>query len=542
MQSNSTAVYRLPVETLTDIFRCAQDQDPFFSVTLDRRERLFTQVQGISGTCSAWRQVVYSNPIFWSSFDLHLECMSDVEQSNFLVACLSRSGTAKLRLSITFQRTRQGLHTSDQLQTGQFAVIDYLFDQASRWRDVYLDIAPEIFADTIMNLNLGAKPVHGYFPNLERLDCIDQESTMCYYREPGSDRSLFHIFYPCPALKHLSTHDAWNGDPFDCSHLTSLELLYYRGNSLSSLLSRCPLLQRFSIAKCSIPQIGETDYEDPSRWSDSNPFCHPNITALSLPMYDRNFGSEIWADVRFPSLDTLDIDQVKEDEIPALLAMLRKSECILRTMKLGKMHWEVFEELLSVAPSIRFLTLGSHYTDYSCIHEPNQMLAPLFGTATRVPVPNLSCLMVEFFPESFNVKRYRIRSNDSSDNDSDAMSDATEDPETTMADMEDTQEDNAKNTTEDFMEDATEEAVIDDAMADAMAEHFRCMLVSRRYKDPRSIRIKVEHNECIEAWSSFDETVLPGLFLAFMETTPKTKKESKRDYIITLEFNLDSGS
>ncbi|KAJ3809630.1 hypothetical protein F5876DRAFT_66311 [Lentinula aff. lateritia] len=390
-------IQNFPVELLTQIFR-SNWLDSDFSVTLDSTRGLVTQIKEISSTCSTWRAIVCSDPVFWSSFDLNLSCMTSVEQAILLSLFLSRSGTAAgLRLNIIFSSPQYS--TSSGLEGAQLAVLDLLLDQSSRWRDVRLDIAPEVFAHVVSRLTLRPKPTSGYFPNLECLDTQDQESTADDYEEPGSNDSLFRIFHRCPALKRLCAHDAWAGDPIDYSHLTSLDLISYRGKSLSSLLSRCPHLRQFSIAYCIIPDI---EHEEIGPWSKINPFYHLNLVALSLPIYHQ-FGCEIWEGVRFPSLHTLKIDQVEQsgNEIPELLAMLRKSGCSLRTLELGDMSSNVFRELLSNAPYLQSLTLTPHYT--SNLHSHPMKFEPLFGKDSRVPVPMLSYLTVQFRNANFTT-------------------------------------------------------------------------------------------------------------------------------------------
>ncbi|KAJ3895371.1 hypothetical protein GG344DRAFT_73227 [Lentinula edodes] len=391
-------IQNLPVELLTKIFRSSWLESDF-SVTLNSVRGLVTQTKEISGTCSTWRAIVCSDPVFWSSFDLDLSCMTSVEQAILLNLFLSRSGTAAgLRLNIIYASPKYP--NSSELEGAQLAVLDLLLDQSSRWRDVRLDIAPEVFAHVVSRLTLRPKPTYGYFPNLEFLDTQDQESTADDYEEPGSNDSLFHIFHRCPALKRLCAHDAWAGDPIDYSHLTSLDLISYRGKSLSSLLSRCPHLRQFSIAYCIIPDIG---HEEIGPWSEINPFYHLNLVSLSLPIYHQ-FGCEIWEDVRFPSLHTLKIDQVERsgNEIPELLAMLRKSGCSLRTLELGDISSNVFEKLLSNAPHLQSLTLMPHYTT-SNLHIHPMKFKPLFGKDFRVPAPMLSSLTLQFRNASFTT-------------------------------------------------------------------------------------------------------------------------------------------
>ncbi|KAJ4470926.1 hypothetical protein J3R30DRAFT_1139822 [Lentinula aciculospora] len=391
-------IQKLPVETLTEIFRwyCSSDWDWDFSVTLDRPGRLVTKMKEISGTCSAWHQIICSDSSFWSSFNLELQCITNVGQSVLLNTFISRSGSVHLlRLYVSYPQS--DIIDSQELENARLVILGILLDQSSRWRDVRLYIAPDIFGRAVSYLTQRPKPVHGYFPNLERLNSSDQDSTAEEYQEPNSDRSLFHIFYPCPALKRLSVHDVWNGNPIDCSRLTSLDLITYRGNSLSSLLSRCLHLRRFSIAYWDIPEVEDPDYEGFRPWSNSHPFQHLNLTTLSLPMYTEEFNSDIWEDVRFPSLNALEVDQVEESEtgIPELLVMLTDSRCSLQTLILGEMSPDVFKEFLSITPSLVILTLTSHYT-FRALQRQLKMLAPLFGTDSELPAPKLSCLTIKF--------------------------------------------------------------------------------------------------------------------------------------------------
>ncbi|KAE9400943.1 hypothetical protein BT96DRAFT_619791 [Gymnopus androsaceus JB14] len=401
-------IHSLPVEVLTQIFGSYCSLDSCFAVTLDRGGKISTPSQPLARTCSVWRQIVCSRSEFWSSFDLNFEFMITPELCDLLITYIRHSGaTVTLRLSITFPDSESLEASSSNVPTDmRLVVLDILFDHSNRWRDVRIDIGPKILAHAISRLTLRPKPLHGYFPKLERLDSQDQESAYFDYAEEQSERNLFHIFRPCPQLRSLSAHDSWRDDPVDYSNLTYLNLMYYRGLSLSPPLSRCPHLRHFSIGWCSIPVDGDFDYDGVNIWSNDNPFHHRGITRLSLPMYDVHFGHEIWEDLRFPSLSSLDVDQVDNlgEGTTELLSMISKSECTLRVLGIGKMSTSILARFLSVAPSLHSLNLMSQYSYHALREEAEQMFSPLMCKELKLSVPELSSLVVEFHGSHLHSK------------------------------------------------------------------------------------------------------------------------------------------
>lgn len=399
-------IHKLPVEVLTEILGFYCSLDSCFAVTLLNRGTILTPTWALARTCSLWRQIVCSQPAFWSSFDLNFNSIISLELSDILITYIHRSGTTTtLRLNITYPDPE-----SDELDTNikidpadtRLSILNILFDNSDRWSDVHFDIGPNVFAHAVSHLMLREKPAQGYFPKLRSLDTQDQESTYFDYAEEDSDRSLFHIFQPCPQLHTLSVHDSWKNDPVDYSHLTYLNLMYYRGQSLSLPLSRCAHLRHFSIGWCSVPVAGDFDYDPVSVWSRDNPFQHRGITRLSLPMYDDHFGEGIWEDLRFPSLTSLDVDQVEESGTGTteLLSLLSRSECTLHTLGIGKIPSNVLANFLSVAPSLQSLTLMSHYTFHASRAETEQMFSPIINPSI---VPGLSSLKVEFHGALFQT-------------------------------------------------------------------------------------------------------------------------------------------
>ncbi|KAJ3772453.1 hypothetical protein FB446DRAFT_800041 [Lentinula raphanica] len=412
----NSSVKKIPVEIWTEIFciYCAQDADssinPVFSVQLTARG-LFTQLQTITRTCGTWRRLVFSNPVFWSSFFVILDHLSKVEESKYLLEALSRSRTTPLRLDIVYDHKNPDFN-SNTLDTARFAVVASMLEQANRWQDLRFDLSPRVFARIVEQLSLNDRPLDGYFPNLKRLDCSDQVELLATMANPElGDRSLYGVFDPCPALRHLCVFDIWKESPFDYSHLTSLKLVRFEASSLSTLLSRCPRLQSLSLAKCYQLLPGEPGYEDPSPWSRSSPFHHQSITSLSLPNYSpKYFEGLMWADVRFPNLDTLSLGgdkNVKAGGIQALLNMLLGSGCTLKTLVIEKMSSKVFRRFLSVAPSLKSLTLGFYYLHRGMyLNHIDHFLAPLYGTdPSRLLVPVLSCLTIKILPEGVTLDR-----------------------------------------------------------------------------------------------------------------------------------------
>ncbi|KAJ3772456.1 hypothetical protein FB446DRAFT_703837 [Lentinula raphanica] len=435
MQTLQAAVNRLPVEILTEVFRFYRAES-LYDVTLGiPRQRLCTEMHAITRTCRKWREIVLSNPGFWTSFFLNLEDIESSEQARYLSDALSLSGNEKLRLHIVFNSTVITDLFSSPLITTRFAILMKIWRQADRWQDVRLDLEERLFYGVFLTLNLRLdhlKPPGGHFPNLERLECgtdrLEDEDDERRRNPNSPDRVSFRVFNPCPALHDLSVYDALDvvsiGYP---RSLTRLELLRFEGSSLSTLLSRLPNLQTLSLSDSLLILDGEPGYEHPGPWSKRNPLYHQSITTLCLPIYGESFKLHApWADLRFPSLHTLEIGEVIEDDfegdlIQPVLDLLIKSECTLQTMVLGKLPLEMFRRLVSVVPLLKNLKLREYHVGGVLLDDPGHFLAPLCGTAAGYPVPSLSWLEVRMHADVLTRRQRNRFQSVQEDEDEDAM-------------------------------------------------------------------------------------------------------------------------
>ncbi|KAJ3756270.1 hypothetical protein EV360DRAFT_72125 [Lentinula raphanica] len=403
------AIDELPVEILTKVFCCyceedadSHTEDTAFHVQLNK-DGLQFRLESIIRAYGKWRQIIFANPIFWSSFSINLDWLTTVTQYKYLLQAISLSEKAEeLRLNIVFHGGTTNFSAElNTLARRRVAVLAGLLEQANRWRDVRIQLSSSVFRLVCDELRRdGTKPLRGYFPNLKRLDCLDQVMRGVgspYTFPPSNDLQEFcDIFKPCPALSHLCVFNDEHGSPFRYSLLTSLTLATFSGRSLTTLLSQCPRLRSLTLGA---GWVLRTYLDADSTWSRDNPFYHPNLTTLSLPDYTSiRFTGAIWADIRFPSLDTLYVEG-NMDEIPELTEMLIRSRCRLKTMILGGMPPEVFQKLLWVAPSLKSLTLDLWHFAYMCPENIDQFLAPLFRSGLYIPVSGLSFLKIEMCPD-----------------------------------------------------------------------------------------------------------------------------------------------
>ncbi|KAJ3757477.1 hypothetical protein EV360DRAFT_83966 [Lentinula raphanica] len=405
---------RIPVEIWTEIFSSYYDLEetlrvgPSFFVECDDGSELQPyRLQAIIKTCRNWHDIVYSNPKFWSSFLIDLDFVSTSAHADTFLRAFSRSGNAKLRLEIIHTKEETDLSPTS-LASIRFKAVAAMLEQAHRWCDVNLYISAQNFQRLVKMLYANDRPPHGYFPNLERLDCSRQlERTVAVDFDPDpAYLALYRIFDPCPALEQLHVFRARDSQStFKYSLLTSLDIETFEGSSLAPFLFQCPCLRRFSIAECHRVRKGEDGYEDPGPWSVDEPFCHQSITTLRLPTYHPScFQGSMWKDIRLPFLDTLQVEKALSRGDRKLFDMLLKSGCNLQTLILGEVSSEMFRGLLCVAPSLKLLTLDQSHFDAAMSSDPytiNQYLAPLYGSVSSIPVRSLSCLKLEICPWIF---------------------------------------------------------------------------------------------------------------------------------------------
>ncbi|KAJ3823751.1 hypothetical protein F5878DRAFT_612075 [Lentinula raphanica] len=506
------AVNRLPVETLTEIFRLYYaSQKSLFDVTLlGISGQLRTEMHIMTSICQLWRDIILSIPEFWTSFSLDLGEIWSVERAKYIIETFSRSENYKLRLHIIFNSSSLSPSTLDTLTQSrvQFTVLAHIWSLANKWRDVKLNLNldQQLYHGVISTLSLGIhhKPLGGHFPNLERLECqIDRDDKDGDLRRDlnSPDRVLLRVFNPCPALCHLSVYDAL--DVASCGHpqsLTTLELLRFEGSSLATLLARLPNLRHFCLYQNYLTRNNQHVHENSGPWSESNPFYHTGITSLSLPIYETSLDIyPPWADVRFPSLHTIDIDEVEDvfdaESIWPILDLLTKSEYKLQTLILGKVSWEMFEDLLLVTPSLRNVILRTAHVGMVLLETPEQFLAPLCGTESEVPLPDLSCLQVEIDAEILAWHRWNNSDAHMEDDDGNAMVDDMGDPRgSANTEFEDDPEDDTiGNITSGGPQNPSARMEEDEArFIELIVARFRHLISSRPNRGPPSVRFVTE--------------------------------------------------
>ncbi|KAE9394916.1 hypothetical protein BT96DRAFT_923164 [Gymnopus androsaceus JB14] len=260
----------------------------------------------LTWACSWWREIIVSQPSFWTSL-----CIEAVSTDNFeatgslLKECLRRAGNV---LPLHFRLRLSNVELS---APGLRGVLDALAEAASRWKDLKVRLSHSGLLDQVQAET---------FPVLESL---------CLLADSQYDEHVSTPFIDCPQLHALTMTCLGLSDIIDLKHLTMLEICQYGGHFFAALLEKCPLLETFSVRYYSNP--GSSD-------APSTPFYHTHLRSLEARIQFDSVPSA-WQSVYLPKLTHLevgvDVDARADlryaimNRLDELKAMITRSECVL---------------------------------------------------------------------------------------------------------------------------------------------------------------------------------------------------------------------
>ncbi|KAF5371927.1 hypothetical protein D9757_011480 [Collybiopsis confluens] len=305
--------------------------------------KLQSLVFRLTWTCSWWRCHVVAEPALWSSFKIDCDVpfrSYTADQRAFVRECVARSGD-HTSLHWNFRNVRNIRSWS------------YLLRHAKRLETLHCESWNlQMLHDELRRLfkrlhkKASEDSAEIFFPRLEHLSlAIPGVSDMQSLANIGP---MDDLFAKCPSLHTLSINLLRETDPIDLSHLTDLRIgSYYMGRSFSALLSKCPMLQTFTVDRF---------VADPDLFSRSSSYIpplmhHTNLTALKITWFDRHCVPGFWKCVRLPNLTFLRVS-VKgfrtsgDGELQGLLRELR--EMVLTSQSMPSDTLESFLKELNV--------------------------------------------------------------------------------------------------------------------------------------------------------------------------------------------------
>ncbi|KIK52309.1 hypothetical protein GYMLUDRAFT_970388 [Collybiopsis luxurians FD-317 M1] len=385
-------VRRLPEDALVGIFslyiedygaRWGSKECTYF-LTLSREHRISSPNFTLSHICSFWRRIVFSRPIFWSSFALDLRGFKEIRGESqllpVLAGCLSRSADAPLNLRIKLDSDDNNLICED--------AFSLFFEQAARWE--HLDLVlfnRKAVSQFISWLQPGGQP-----PILSSLKHLHLGGGFGDNTEKISSLLLMLI-----RNSHLETLGTgiikvpWS-DLFQCdfSSLTKLETGELSDVSVGRLLG-----QMHSLEECNL----SVTFDYTADVDSTSTTYYSNLGRLTVSL--DGCPIDAWQSLRTPRLSYLSLkaeDDATEEEIEAVSSMLVRSKAVLRELKLGNIFVHEAIDVINAHPSVTDISLtglfgkdnhqaypGDFFSRLTIVQDENEMILG----------PNLQSLSVE---------------------------------------------------------------------------------------------------------------------------------------------------
>ncbi|KIK62066.1 hypothetical protein GYMLUDRAFT_260571 [Collybiopsis luxurians FD-317 M1] len=381
-------IRHLPEDILVEIFsHFIQDggtrqgsEERTYSLTLSKKHRIFSPSFTLSCVCSFWRRVVFSRPIFWSSFSLDLGGLRAFEGESKMTAilsqCLSRSANAPLSLHLKLDSADHALDSGN--------LLSLFIGQAARWE--WLDLPDyRSISRFISQLQSGGQPP--IFSSLRHLNLGEG-------RRSEMTLSLLPIVLSASHLETLSTgRCGFTWSDFcqcDFSSLKKLKASTLSNGTVGQFLSRLPSLEVCILTSTS----GFTTDSKPSSASYSS-----NLRCLSIRLEDSLVGA--WQSLRTPHLLRLFLearDGTEESHIESVSSMLVRSKSVLQELTLFNIYAHEALNFINAHPSVTDIILSGSYESVDDNRYPGDLFSRLSFPKeenTVVLAPNLRSLTIQ---------------------------------------------------------------------------------------------------------------------------------------------------
>ncbi|KAE9401021.1 hypothetical protein BT96DRAFT_1093853 [Gymnopus androsaceus JB14] len=315
----------LPSEIMISIFKLVVWDDDFVEIATGPF-RCSGPIFPLTWVNYRWREIIISQPSFWSSLDLFLrvygreadfQLMADV-----VGECLLRSGTiAPLHLKILVRGW------DARASSGQLHVLNMLNEHAYRWKEIVFEcLLPEPHLAHMLN------QICSQNTSLPALEVVNLSTTN--KEKPFLLGFFGPTFIHLPRLHTLFISLLRSTDLvlIDLQQLTTFRINHYIGCSFAALLENCPLLEHLEISEITSSDAGV---------SSTIPFVHhTHLTSLHLNNLQW-FPIGLWQSVHLPNLTHLEVNGYMGrgsflNTFEEVKTMLVQSKCVLQHIHF---HW-----------------------------------------------------------------------------------------------------------------------------------------------------------------------------------------------------------
>lgn len=330
-------IRKLPPEILNEIFLLVWKAEMGITV---KRKKASGATFRLSWVCSFWRDIIRSQGIFWSSFDIDLRCIGSAllgfKATSSLIRSIARSGAAPMSLCLNFGSMSYVLPEQSELMTA-------LNKSSKKWKDLRLDFTGLLYSHFPEHL-LRQGPLD--LSSLETLTIVLEP-----WRSTGQSFPFLHQT-PYPRLRHLCTNVLRATDKLDLRNITTLDIEEYRGTSFAQLLSYCPSLETLQLH-------GFHSTVNPDDITQDPPLRHSRLSELKLA-FDGRFDRDAWQSLSLPNLTSLSLfyDMRNFNRINEIRMMLMLSKSPLESLSLYDFPEHTVIELIKDVPSLSRLYLS----------------------------------------------------------------------------------------------------------------------------------------------------------------------------------------
>jgi len=323
---HGTLIHRLPVELKNYIFELllpSRDEWGEFSHT-----ELSVMPSYFGSVCRGWRDVVWSNPSFWTTIHIVLGQESTS-------GALSRIGSVNDWILRSRSLPLQIVLRDEGGSKEQFkAVIDAISQCSSRWHSLSLDLPWTLNAYLPSNLQCRSLKKLRIICRKEWIDIGEQSGPLFLYPVTPEEIEISGVV---PRSLQIS----WN-------HLTFAKVTNFDFGEIAQLLGHAPLMTHFQVWS-------------PSLWTTSmRPIIHRRLKVFGTrwDKYPFSSAASLLTSLTLPSLQEFHTNAMIT--LKYLPALVQRSSCLLTKLRLFKDFGDespIFDSLLSPLPGVTNLVV-----------------------------------------------------------------------------------------------------------------------------------------------------------------------------------------
>ncbi|KAJ6571105.1 hypothetical protein B0H19DRAFT_1231057 [Mycena capillaripes] len=320
-------ILTIPPELTAEIFWHCVQPDEYDNIMYPGPSSLRMALT-LSSVCGAWRTVALSTCAIWTRIHFDAQRIRDAEK--VLSCCLSRAGVVPLDLRLNLAGSKQ---THD-------AILSVLAQHSSQWMSL------DLRSDELISFS--SDSIQGPLSSLKKLSINTRRTQPFHWEAPVT------VFPDAPHLREVHIGGLSLAQiSLPWMHLTSLDLVGQTLGQCFDILGLTPNPTTLRVA------MGEFFEADPvtSQQPLTLPYLH------TIKMSDDWYSSTLFQYLVVPALECLELKDYYSNCADRVASLVARSGCSIRTLSFQCGGVFQAEELMSVLPTLRDLTLKCHSWD-----------------------------------------------------------------------------------------------------------------------------------------------------------------------------------